>query len=347
MRFIGDAAKHGERRLAVERMLAGRGFVEDAAEAEQIGAVIDAFAVSLFGGHVQRRAGDEAGAGEPDIFEAAGEAEVRELHAVADVFNEDVARLDVAVNEPAGVGGREPGRGLLPDLRYVFRGKFTHALQPLFQRFADHELHHEVRQLRNRVFNHLMHGDEVVVRHGGGGPRLAAEPLVGHLVVRELRVEHLDRDIPFQVRIVALKHDAHAAATDDALDVEPVEPPDVVRIVTRLKELQVEVGRDDGFIRVGVAVQRIGTGRGDFLGDGRERGPHRGVARRTLLAAGPNRGRKLLIAAGRERLHAFLAIAAVVEVLGENRGAGIGYAAVNQPFEFARLRAVGRHGEKS
>ena len=75
---------------------------------------------------------------------------------------------------------------------------------------------------------HLVDRDEVVVRDGGGGPRLAAEPLVGHFVVRELRIEYLHGHVALQVRVVALQHDAHAAAADDALDVEAAEPPDVV-----------------------------------------------------------------------------------------------------------------------
>jgi len=73
-------------------------------------------------------------------------------------------------------------------------------------------LHHEIRQPRDHVLIDLVNGDEVVVGDGGGSAGLAAEALAGHFVVRQLRIEHLDGDIALQARIVALQHDAHAAA---------------------------------------------------------------------------------------------------------------------------------------
>ena len=111
-RFVGHAAEDREGRLAVERRRAGRGFVQHAAEAEQIGAVIDFVAAGLLGSHVERRAGDEPRARQFHVFGRPGQAEVGELDAVDRVFEEDVARLDVAVDEPAGVCRGQPGGGL-------------------------------------------------------------------------------------------------------------------------------------------------------------------------------------------------------------------------------------------
>ena len=345
LRFVGHAAEDGERRLAVERMLAGRGFIKHAAEAEEVRAMIDGLAVGLFGGHVERRAGDEPGAREPHIFEAAGQAEVGQFHAVADFFDQDVARLDVAVDEPAGVGGREPGGGLLPELRHIHGRELAHALQPLFQRFAHHQLHHEIRQARRVIFIHLINGDEVIVRDRCGSAGLAAEPLPRHVVIRQLRVEHLHRYVSLQVRIVALQHDAHPTAADDALDVEDAEPADEGRIARGLQEFQIEVA---GGNRLGsggrVAVPRVVSRGCDFECHGRERRPHRGMARRSLLTAGANHGREQRIATRRERLHAILAASARADVFRENGGASLRNAIADQPLEFAGLRTVSWHG---
>jgi len=86
---------------------------------------------------------------------------------------------------PPAWGGGKSGGGLLPDLRHLVRFQFAHAPQPLLQRFAHHQLHHEVRQLGHRVFIDLVDGDEVVVGDGGSGTRFAAEPLAGHLIISQ------------------------------------------------------------------------------------------------------------------------------------------------------------------
>ena len=59
-----DAAEHGQRRLGPERRMAGAHRVERAAQAEQVGAVVDRLAAGLLRGHVVRRAGHDAAAGQ-------------------------------------------------------------------------------------------------------------------------------------------------------------------------------------------------------------------------------------------------------------------------------------------
>ena len=88
-------------------------------------------------------------------------------------------------------------------------------LEPLFQRFALDELHDEVRQAGRLVLIHLVNGDEVIVGDGGGRAGLAAEPLPRDLVIRQLRVDHLDRHIASEAGIVGVQDDAHPAAADD------------------------------------------------------------------------------------------------------------------------------------
>ena len=61
-------------------------------------------------------------------------------------FEQDVARLDVAVDQPLGVGGRQTLRRLHADADDLVSGSRFSRSQPLFQRFAGDELHHQVGQ---------------------------------------------------------------------------------------------------------------------------------------------------------------------------------------------------------
>lgn len=82
--------------LAREGQLPGEQLVEHHAEAVEVAAAVEALAVEDLGRHVFRRARAEP------VGARGGEPEVGEPQAVA-VVDEDVARLEVAVDQPAGV----------------------------------------------------------------------------------------------------------------------------------------------------------------------------------------------------------------------------------------------------
>jgi hypothetical protein len=77
--------------------------------------MIDGFATGLLGGHVLRRAGDDTGLSQSGIIGRPGQAEVGNLDALDAVLEQDVGRLDVAVDQSLGVGGGEAGGGLHTD----------------------------------------------------------------------------------------------------------------------------------------------------------------------------------------------------------------------------------------
>src|SRR3712207_3964206 len=81
------------------RPFAGSEFVEDDAQAEQVRPRVELLAGGLLGRHVQRRAGDEAGARQPQVLRRAGQAEVGQLDPLAGLLEQDVARLDVAMDQ--------------------------------------------------------------------------------------------------------------------------------------------------------------------------------------------------------------------------------------------------------
>ena len=95
--------------------MAGAGRVERAPQAEEVGAMVGRLAARLLGRHVVRRAGHHAALGHAGVGRRAGQAEVGQPHPLDAVLQQDVRRLDVAVDQPLGVGGRQPGRRLHAD----------------------------------------------------------------------------------------------------------------------------------------------------------------------------------------------------------------------------------------
>ena len=123
VRLVRQPLEDRQRRLGLERRLAGTQLVQQDAEAEQVGAGVQVLAARLLRGHVQRRAGHQAGPGQPHVLGGAGQPEVGQLHAVGPALQQDVGRLDVAVDQPLLVGGRQPRRHLRADADDVLQGQ--------------------------------------------------------------------------------------------------------------------------------------------------------------------------------------------------------------------------------
>ncbi len=90
--------------LACEGALAGQAFVENAAEGVDVGTPVDLFAADLLGRDVLDRSDQLTGSGQAgDRRRLLRETEVRQVAVLAAraTGDQDVARLDVAVDEPA------------------------------------------------------------------------------------------------------------------------------------------------------------------------------------------------------------------------------------------------------
>ena len=128
--FVGDPPQHAVARLGAERRPAGTHRVEHAAQAEQVAPLIDRLAAGLLRRHVLRRAGDDAGLRQAGVVGRAGEAEIGQLHPLDAVGQQDVGRLHVAVNQPLGMGGGQPGGGLHADAEDFGQGHRSVVVQP-------------------------------------------------------------------------------------------------------------------------------------------------------------------------------------------------------------------------
>ena len=104
-----------ERPPAGERQPAGAEGVEHAAQAEQVGPMVDRLAARLLGRHELRRADDDPVVGQAGIIGRAGQAEVDDLDAPRRAVEQDVGRLDVAVDQAVGMRGGQAESDLPPD----------------------------------------------------------------------------------------------------------------------------------------------------------------------------------------------------------------------------------------
>ena len=98
-------------RLGPEGGLSGCKREQHCPERKQIAAGVEWLPEGLLRRHVVRRAGKQAGDGEAGVVGGAGQAEVGDPDALDAVFEENVRRLHVAVDEPLGMrGGQAPRR---------------------------------------------------------------------------------------------------------------------------------------------------------------------------------------------------------------------------------------------
>src|SRR5262249_32134562 len=103
------------------------------------------------------------------------QAEVRDLDVLLDTaFQQDVARLDVAVDQTLLVGGGQSAGNQRTDAKNVLDFQRARLVEPLLQGLARDELHDKVWQ------RPLLDGidlDDVSVPDSGGGAGLAQESL--------------------------------------------------------------------------------------------------------------------------------------------------------------------------
>ncbi len=124
----------------------------------------------LFRGHVHRRAGDDAALRDAGIVVGAGQTEVSELRFVPPAFEQDVARLDVAVDQVTRMGRGQTLGNLQADLQHDGHFERAGPIKFLLQRFAGDELHH---QIGKRPFTNIVNLDHVLVPNRGRGTGFA------------------------------------------------------------------------------------------------------------------------------------------------------------------------------
>ena len=218
----GCDVRGGERTVAVESL------VERDAKAELIGADVDPLPPHLFRRHVRRCSRRDPGAGElprrragvrprPQRVVADPRARPREAEVghqdTPVVTDQDVLRLEVAVNESRVVRGCEPATGGNEDSTDDLAESPSPRCEPLRERRPIDELHGEKDAVVERP--DVVHGDDVGVGEPGHGLRFAQKTTTTVGVVRRaVRQEELDRDRAVELRIVCGVDDAGGAAAE-------------------------------------------------------------------------------------------------------------------------------------
>ncbi len=138
-------------------------------------------------------------------------AEIGQQRAVA--VHENVVRLDVTMDDALLVRGVQRRQHLLCHLQHPSHrpGRWLD-LQAVFERPAAHEQHHQVQQ--PVVFARVVHGQDVGVLQVGDGLNLAVEALDKVGLVRQGRIEHLDRYSTPQAQMLRLIDGAHPTTAE-------------------------------------------------------------------------------------------------------------------------------------
>ncbi len=220
-----------------ERALPGERFVQDDSAGVEIDPRVEvSIAPRLLGRHVKRSPHDHPGAREIEVLvllvvdgadhlRHAEVEELRERRAPDALREEDVLRLDVAVDDPLLVRRDEPRKDLGDDFDHVVERKAPFALDSIRHRLADEALHDEVRAP-------VVEGPEVVdladvgVADRAGRARFLVEALHGDLLSRLRGVEHLHRDAAPERHVLRLVDGAHPPLAEDrANQVLPADRP--------------------------------------------------------------------------------------------------------------------------
>src|SRR5262249_15672013 len=129
---------------------------------------------------------------------------------------EDVGWLDVAVHEAGLVCGVERTCERSPDRDDLTRLDRS-ACQPLLQRFALQQFHHE-EGLTVAGLADVVNGADVRVLQGGDSAGLALKTFARLRRIRQIRAHYLDGDVASETRVagqVDLAHTACAERGDD------------------------------------------------------------------------------------------------------------------------------------
>ena len=210
--------QHRRRRPGVERQLSRHRLEPDDAQRVHIASPVDALPQHLLGTHVVHGAQHLAGRRRGRGFHEPGDAEVGHDGGIAPTLEEDVLRLDVAVNHAPGVRVVERQRDLLQQARGIERRQRSLRCETLGQRLAVDVPHHEEDDAVLLVG--AVDGDDVGVRELCRGPGFAQEPVAHSRRLGQMRGQHLDRDFPVKIDIDREIDDAHPAATELSQDLE-------------------------------------------------------------------------------------------------------------------------------
>jgi hypothetical protein len=185
--LLKDLVERGAERISFEGLAAAKQLVENHPGREDVGTMVGALSPHLFRRHVVQRPHHHLAAGQLR-GDQPREPEVQQLRRPAG-RNEDVGRLDVAVDHAVDVGVFDAFADLDRELELPCEGHRRVRGHPLLKVLSFQELHGEKRL--PFMLAEVVDGDDVLVGKLAGSARLAEEPFLQFVVGFE-RADQLD-----------------------------------------------------------------------------------------------------------------------------------------------------------
>ena len=201
--------------------LAGEHFIKDHPERINIRAVVHLAGVfDLLRGHVGHGAEACTAEGQAEFLAAGltqlGDTEISDFHAAPGV-EEEILRLDIAVEDALAVGVLEGLADSGDDFQRLFRGEAfcPHGLAQIHAIDVFHE-----QEIPAALLAEIVHGDDVRMIQLRERPGLAVEAFGKGRVSGERPGQDLERHIALQFRLPDLENSPHAAVADHFPDLQ-------------------------------------------------------------------------------------------------------------------------------
>ncbi len=210
-RLIDPSHERADGRVGRERHRPGRRLDHHQRQRVHVAATVEGLATRLLGRGVARRAQDRAlRLGPGRLGQGPGQTEVRDAQPCV-LTEEQVGRLDVAMDEATAVGVVESAARFEPDDEGLGRGQDPALIEHRAEAPAPEVLGHQVGHV---VLAPVIHRHHVGVIHGRGGLSLGPEASQEGLVVGQGGVEDLDGDPTTQRHVVGQVHRRRRAGPD-------------------------------------------------------------------------------------------------------------------------------------
>ena len=222
------------RLAALEGAPAGDHLVKNRAEGKNIGAAIDLPALGLLGRHVGHGADDGAffclrvfltamvavadSGSTLEFFGQLGQAEVEQFHAAV-VGDDDVGRLQIAVNDSGCVGARQGVGNLNCILQCVFEGA-VQFLPINWSSVLPGTNSMAMKSVPSEQMLTIVNVDDVGMIQGGSRFGLLHKAALAVGAGSGIGAQDFDRDGAVEMGIESAIHDAHAALAE--LGIDPV-----------------------------------------------------------------------------------------------------------------------------
>lgn len=187
-----DPFHDGHRTVRPEGRAAGAHGVENAAEAEQVAAMINLFAARLLGRHKVRSSRDFTGPGNRDVIDNPRQTEIGDFHPFNAVFQHDVTWFHVPVNDSLSMSGSQTVSDLRRDAKNRDDLQRTFGIDLVTQGFAINVFHDQIRDRVPLIDG--VNSDHVQIGNRRGRLRLPKKLFAGGRIDSENRGKHLHRD---------------------------------------------------------------------------------------------------------------------------------------------------------